>query len=122
MRGRSERPPGGRSGDGTAHCTDPTGSARPEPAQRAVTLPAIPTPPGSRHAYALLARDGDAFIEERDTERGSRRSFQVSWREVALFNDTTSDERHSLAWKLYHLARIRQAGGPHGQTARARYR
>lgn len=54
---------------------------------------------------------------ERDPRRGSRRAYPITREEVALFEATEPGERHSIAWKLYHVARINAAGGSRGSKS-----
>lgn len=106
-----------RDGGGTAHCPDRTASASPGAAQRAVTLPDIPPVRGARHRYAFVERADRIYIEERDLTTGGRRAYPVTPGEVEVVASAPAAERDAIAWRLYHLCRIR-TGGLHGQEPR----
>lgn len=79
------------------------------------TLPKIQPVPGSRHAYQLRQVGDGVLIEELDLPTGAHRAYPISPEEVDLIGSVPERERDAVAWRLYHVARLRsRTGGTHG--------
>jgi hypothetical protein len=83
----------------------------------------IPTPTGARHGYKLAGAGGQFTIEEYDPRTGSNRHYRITESEAAIVSNAPEAERHAIAWRLYHVARLRtrsQAGGTYAKPRNRR--
>jgi hypothetical protein len=88
-----------------------------------VSLSIIPTPTDARHGYRLAKVGGQFAIEEYDPRTGSSRHYLITESEAAIVSNAPETERYSIAWRLYHVARLRtraQAGGTHAKPRNRR--